>query len=227
VRRLPETFDLTDPNEAYAASLLAHVEPLRSSPMRKRRVWVALERSARRRPKNRVSVAVVVGLVLCGTTAASATMTHFWKRLYGGSAEVPMAPTAVVRPTEPSQAMPPPVIVQHDMRQAESPRVAPKPVPSNSRVAVAEPADPASAALMVEAMHARRAGTLARVRELSAEYRLKYPDGALHEEALALSIEAAAALGEEEASRLSAMYLQRYPRGRFRGQAQRALGSTR
>src|SRR5687768_4772706 len=67
-----------------------------------------------------------------------------------------------------------------------------------------------SAALLVEAMRARRAGSLARVRELSAEYRFKYPGGALHEEAHALSIEAAAALGESDASRLAALYLERY-----------------
>lgn len=100
-------------------------------------------------------------------------------------------------------------------------------MPSKSRGAAVDLADPASAALMVQAMHARRASHFARVWELSTEYRLKYPDGALHEEALALSIEAASALGEEEASRLAAIYLQRYPRGRFRGQAQRALGSAR
>jgi hypothetical protein len=49
----------------------------------------------------------------------------------------------------------------------------------------------------------------------------------LQEEALALSIEAAAALGDEEARRLSASYLQRYPQGRFRAQAQRVLGNSR
>jgi Tfp pilus assembly protein PilF len=80
---------------------------------------------------------------------------------------------------------------------------------------------------MVEALRERRAGNLARARELSSEYRLKYPAGALQEEALALSIEAAAALGDDEARRLSASYLQRYPQGRFRAQAQRVLGTPR
>ena len=108
--------------------------------------------------------------------------------------------------------------------QVESVPVAPKPPPSKARAV--DPLEQ-SAQLMVEAMRARRAGQFARVRELSAEYRLKYPSGALHEEALALSIEAAAALGEADASRLAALYLQRYPSGRFRGQAQRALGSSR
>lgn len=80
---------------------------------------------------------------------------------------------------------------------------------------------------MVEAMRARRNGNFARVRDLSSEYRVKYPSGGLHEEALALSIEAAVALGDADATRLASLYLQRYPQGRFRGQAQRALGSSR
>jgi hypothetical protein len=103
-----------------------------------------------------------------------------------------------------------------------------KQAPAKSRAVATEPVDPpASAALMVEAMRERRAGNLARARELSSEYRLKYPAGALQEEALALSIEAAAALGDDEARRLSASYLQRYPQGRFRAQAQRVLGTSR
>jgi hypothetical protein len=80
---------------------------------------------------------------------------------------------------------------------------------------------------MVEAMRERRAGNLARARELSSEYRLKYPGGALQEEAFALSIEAAAALGDDEAHRLAASYLQRYPQGRFRAQALRVVGASR
>ena len=80
---------------------------------------------------------------------------------------------------------------------------------------------------MVEALRERRAGNLARARELSTEYRARYPRGALQEEALALSIEGAAASGDEEAKRLSATYLQLYPRGRFRAQAQRVIDASR
>jgi hypothetical protein len=218
VRRLPEQFDPMDPNEAFGAALLASVPRLESSPMRKRRVWVALNRAPSHRPLGRRSGALAVALVLCGATAASAT--NIWANWQRSSAvvtaparTVPDLPPAAVRPSVPPAA-----------RQLESPPATPKHAAPKAR-----PVDPVeqSAALMVEAMRARRAGNFARVRELSSEYRLKYPSGGLHEEALALSIEAAAALGEAEGPRLAALYLQRYPNGRFRSQAQRALGSSR
>src|SRR5262249_39042864 len=88
---------------------------------------------------------------------------------------------------------------------------------------VAPSASTPGGALMIEAMQARRAGDMARAASLLAEYRSKYPDGDLHEEALALSIEAAVARGDDNAQRLAAQYLKRYPNGRFREQAERAL----
>jgi hypothetical protein len=49
----------------------------------------------------------------------------------------------------------------------------------------------------------------------------------LQEEALALSIEAAAGLGDDEARSLAVLYLRRYPNGRFRAQAQRVVSASR
>ena len=219
MRRLLEQFDPTDPNEAFGAALLARVPCLEPSPMRKRRVWVALHWRPVRRPFGRTRGALAVALVLCGATAASATISHLWTNWQRSSAVVATAPMV---PDPPPPAVRAPALPH--ARQVESPPVAAKPAAPKARST-----DPVelSAALMVEAMRARRAGNFARVRELSAEYRLKYPSGGLHEEALALSIEAAAALGESDASRLASLYLQRYPSGRFRSQAQRALGSSR
>jgi hypothetical protein len=219
VRRLPEQFDPTDPNEAFGAALLAKVSGLEPSLMRKRRIWVALHRQPVRRPLGRRSGVLAIGLVLCGATAASATMSRIWTQWQHSSEVVPASPVVQSPPRPAVRALAPPVAPQ-----VESPPIAPKPAVPRARAN-----DPVelSAALMVEAMRARRSGNFARVRELSAEYRLKYPSGGLSEEALALSIEAAAALGEADAPRLAALYLQRYPSGRFRVQAQRALGSTR
>jgi len=81
------------------------------------------------------------------------------------------------------------------------------------------------AALVIGAMEARRVGDLNRAAYLLSEYQRKYPDGALQEEALALSIEAAASRGNDAAPGLAAQYLARYPHGRFREQARRALKS--
>ena len=219
MRRLPEQFDPTDPNEAFGAALLAKVPPLEPSLMRKRRVWVALHRRPVRRPLGRRSGLIAVALVLCGATAASATMSRLWTNWQRSSTVVAAAPATLPEPA-PAMRAPAPHVAPH----VESPPVAPKAAAPKARAI--DPVEQ-SAALMVEAMRARRAGHFARVRELSSEYRLKYPNGGLNEEALALSIEAAAALGDAEASRLAALYLQRYPSGRFRAQAQRALGSSR
>ena len=247
MKPLPEQFDVADPNERYATSLLQHVQPLEPSAARKRRVWLALERSASKRPRTRASGPVIAGLVLCGATAASATMPRVWKRFQAPSVDVavivdspshapvhrapPAAPKVpIAQPESPApEEATTPVAPAPVVRAPSEPTVgARKPALAKPRAAATPPADPpASAALMVQAMRERRAGNLARARELATEYRTRYPRGELQEEALALSIEASAALGDDEAKRLSAMYLQHYPRGRFRAQAQRVIDASR
>ena len=81
------------------------------------------------------------------------------------------------------------------------------------------------ASLMMEALQARRAGDTARAQELTAEYQKKYPNGALKEEALAIALEAAAARKDPSASKLAQKYLQSFPHGRFRAQAEQVLAN--
>jgi hypothetical protein len=50
-----------------------------------------------------------------------------------------------------------------------------------------------------------------------------YPHGALSEEAVALSIEAAAASRSPSATTFAAQYLREYPHGRFRRTAEQAV----
>jgi hypothetical protein len=176
--------------------------------------------------------AVEVLPVAAESTALPRRTSHGARSAPKGKVEsvLPEAPSSDT--SEPAAALPsapPPPVLHEVVPAAREPAPAVrKQAPAKSRAVAAEPVDPpASAALMVEALRERRAGNLARARELSSEYRLKYPAGALQEEALALSIEAAAALGDDEARRLSASYLQRYPQGRFRAQAQRVLGTPR
>ena len=61
-----------------------------------------------------------------------------------------------------------------------------------------------------------------RARALLAAYLERHPNGALAEEALALTIEAAVAHHDGDASALGARYLRRYPAGPFRALALRA-----
>jgi hypothetical protein len=246
VKRLPEQFDAANPNEAYLAELLKHVDPADPSAEQMRRVWTTLERGTPRRARGRASGPVIAGLLLCGATVASATMPSVWKQLQRAYDEVmpdvPAMQTRTVPKAAPRRAPPVapplPVAVLDATDEAALPPLAPVPQQAagevrkstspRSRTAISEPVDSlASGALMVEAMRERRAGNVARARELASEYRAKHPAGALHEEALALSFETAAALGDEEAKRLAGLYLQRYPRGRFRAPAQRVVDNAR
>ena len=175
--------------------------------------------------------AVEVAPVAAESTALPRRTSHGARSAPKAKAESVLLETPSSETSEPAAPLPPapPPPVLHELAPAarEPASAVRKQAPAKSRAA-AEPVDPpASAALMVEAMRERRTGNLARARELSSEYRLKYPGGALQEEALALSIEAAAALGDDDARRLSASYLQRYPQGRFRAQAQRVLATSR
>jgi hypothetical protein len=78
--------------------------------------------------------------------------------------------------------------------------------------------------LVFEAMRAlRQEGQPERASRLLDEYLRRYPDGALAEEALTLSIEAATARSDPRARDLASRYLAKYPNGRFRSAAERAL----
>jgi hypothetical protein len=77
---------------------------------------------------------------------------------------------------------------------------------------------------VVSAMRAlRRDGDAARASALLDDYLRQHPTGALAEEALALAIEAATVRGDARARVLAAQYVTRYPHGRFRPAAERAL----
>jgi outer membrane translocation and assembly module TamA len=82
------------------------------------------------------------------------------------------------------------------------------------------------ALLMMQAMQARSSGDVARAARLLGEYRAKFPNGELQEEALALSIEAEAARGNPAATDLARTYLSKFPAGRFRARVERALRTT-
>jgi TolA-binding protein len=131
--------------------------------------------------------------------------------------ETPVVETPVAIETAPVVEAPS-IVARHDRRATAKRKVAlaEKPAPSAPPApAVAAPTGP-GAELMVEAMEARRAGKMARAERLLAEYRQRYPNGVLQEEALALSLEAAALRGDtDSAADLAQEYLRRFPAGRF------------
>jgi len=71
----------------------------------------------------------------------------------------------------------------------------------------------------------RRDHNPVRARALLNVYLSAHPDGALVEEALAISIEAAVANRDADANILAIRYLRVYPGGPFHGLAERALAA--
>jgi outer membrane PBP1 activator LpoA protein len=121
---------------------------------------------------------------------------------------------------------------------ASAPTGAPPPSSITSR-AVAQPAVPRvrhaarpasneeETALLLDAMRAlRRQSDPARARVLLGRYLQQNPNGALAEEALAMSIEAAVAAHDGDAPALARHYLRSYPSGPFRSVAVQALGTA-
>lgn len=93
-------------------------------------------------------------------------------------------------------------------------------------VAVAIPPGTEDAGPVLAAVRAlRRDHNPVRARALLNGYLSAHPDGALVEEALAISIEAAVANRDADANSLALRYLRLYPSGPFHGLAERALAA--
>jgi hypothetical protein len=248
VKPLREQFDPTDPNEVCGAALLARVPPLAFSAARQQRVRFALRASRPAITALRLSPALVAGVVILAATGASAMVARYFVRAHVRAPElvstvalsVDPAPRAAGKsrrapapageaatdpsPQEPAESAPAAVPLPDPAPKSDPLPKQPAPRSRGGSPAAATPsAASPGGALMMEVMQARRAGDMARAASLLAEYRSKYPDGDLYEEALALSIEAAVARGDDNAQRLAGQYLKRYPNGRFREQAERAL----
>jgi hypothetical protein len=136
-------------------------------------------------------------------------------------------------PAAPVASVSPPTDVQRDAKRKIA-HVAPTPaqLPSEPAPIVEAPSakridkprageDPSQVAEAVRAL--RKQGDAARAQALLDRYLKANPRGALAEDALALSIEAAAARKDPRAADYAARYLAKYPNGRFKTVAERAL----
>jgi hypothetical protein len=182
---------------------------------------------------------IVVGAFLIGIgggAIASAALTDWpvwivrsYRKLMSTSAGSPALPPASERRTgsKPARTDLGPV--------AAEPALAP-PVPAPARRATAEvhsrrpaaDAPPNDALLVVDATRALRVERdPRRARALASRYLERQPTGALADEALAICIEAAIDHHDPDTAALSARYLAQFPRGSFRGLAERALAPPR
>jgi hypothetical protein len=224
MKPLREQLDDADIVVRAGAALLAKVPPLEMSPEQRRRIRARIDAASEQshglrwlRPAFAVPVLLVVGVAgaTVGPRLYRAAMPHNAVELEPKHAAVEAAPPAAhAAPQAAAPSTEAPSIRPEDLEIEKS---IPAPHPSQSGP---------GATLMMEALQARRAGDTARAQELTAEYQKKYPNGALKEEALAISMESAASRKDPSAAKLAQRYLNSFPQGRFRAQAQQVLNSS-
>lgn len=224
-----------DPKVSFAARLLKTTEPHRVSPHARARIRAEVLRQARRRPKTVLRSTVLLMLLLLGVlgTASAkwgrtlAPRLAEWVRNGRQTQRVPSAAPTPARVQQPLglavAAIPPPPIEKAAEQVAAPAAVERKPVVRPKRVLpkpslATEEAQRVSAAFLL----LRRDHNASAASELLDQYFREHPAGKLTEEALALRIEAAMALGAD-AERFAHLYLAQFPAGRFRELAQRIL----
>ena len=161
--------------------------------------------------------AVVFGvcLVAAGATAA-ATLGHRWiqqRRRPAGEVAIPASVEPRARIERPRAGVEPAPV--------EIPATAPETHRPHTPRTHARSEDPSAVVNAVEAL--RKQHNPDRAAKLLAGDLAAHPKGALAEEALALSIEAAAVRHDPMASEFARRYLREYPTGRFRQTAQAVL----
>lgn len=226
-----------DPRVAFAARLLNETSPHRASPHARARVRAEVLRRGRRRKRVALRSTVLLTLLLIGilgTASAKwgrplATRLVEWVRQGGQARLVPSAAPApdrtqpLLAPAAPAAAAVPPPVEKAAKRAAARSSLDRKSVARPKRVVAPPPSEAdepqrvSAAFVLLRRDHNPRAASVL----LDAYFR-EHPTGKLTEEALALRIEAARALGAD-AERFAHLYLAQFPSGRFRELAQRIL----
>jgi hypothetical protein len=234
--------------DPWLVDLVRSTGPYKSPPGRKQRVLLSLGRSKGGRAPLVLRPVIVAGVLIgCGAFASAALGP--WRGWIGRAYErlVPSA-EPVVLSSERVRTHRLVAAVTTPPAASPSPDVAPPPVASvASRAPVVSPhlrhpALPSAAhdeakrelardrdeedqetQAVLAGMRALRVDhDPVRARGLLARYLERRPSGALAEEALALTIEAALAHQDDDAPALGALYLRRYPGGPFKAVALRA-----
>lgn len=211
--------------QARLADLVAASEPIELSDDRKR---TTLDGVLQRRRIDRVRrplwlrPALTLGLVLIAGVTAAATLGYRWITRDDGP-PTPVAPAVAPATSQAARTVPPAAPagdVAVSPLQILEPSVRPATKPA-ARPRLARGEDPSLVVAAIQAL--RQDHDPARAAKLLADYLRTYPHGALAEEAVALSIEAATESKRPEAKTFAAQYLAQYPKGRFRRIAEQAL----
>ena len=225
MERLIESKGSSTRAEAELAELVEACEPVVISDARKRRSLSAVynrHHERRRTVRFGVRAAMTAGLLLM---AGAATAAVFGVRF-----------NLLATTPEPIVSTPAPAV--HHVAQARRAELAPiaeleAPAEAESQPELAPPAPPVHRArspksedpsLVVSAIQAlRQDRDPERAGRLLGAYLRTHPRGALAEEAVALSIEAADGRHSPAAATFARRYLKEYPQGRFRSAAERVL----
>ncbi len=243
--RLSEKRNAFDPAEEVLADLIRASEPVVVTPARKQRVLnrVLLRQTTRRGARSRLLRPVfVLGVIsLAGATAAATIGRRAWIERRAETSARPVEPLAVAAKPKHARSMASaPLATGERAEDAVDEMLDAPAAPAPSRTAMTTPRalrrpahvasraragrsseDPSRVFDAIQALRTDR--DPARAGRLLAEYLARYPHGALAEEAVALSIEAAAARHSASAAVFAERYLRDYPNGRFRHTAEQAL----
>lgn len=219
---------------AWAVGLLRSATPYRAPAGRKQRVKLSLGQSAPHRAPRFLRPAIVAGMLIGCGAFASAALGHWpawiaraYDRWVTPAPSMAASPGAEARRHAHGQRMAealPPAVPAVEIAAAEPPALAPTvaspPIrelpPARAHHAPPAPAAGEDPSAVLEAMRALRLDhDPVRARVLLARYLERHPGGALAEEALAMSIEAAVAHHDPDAAALGARYLRLYPTGPF------------
>jgi hypothetical protein len=215
--------DEADPSLSALTALVASAERHQTSPFAKRHVHSRLLRALEGHGATPRRVLRPALLALGGLLVAASAAAAGYTLLASSKQPEPVAPVASVVPRGAQAHQPRPAT--HVAAPAELLPAPPAPaVESPSVKRIEKPRAGEDPSLVAEAVRAlRKQGDAARAQALLDQYLRANPRGALAEDALALSIEAAAARKDPRAADYARRYLARYPNGRFHGVAERAL----
>ena len=214
--------------EAELAELVEACEPVVISDARKRRSLSAVynrHHERRRTVRFGVRAAMTAGLLLMAGAATAAVFGARFNLLARAPQPIVLTPAPAARHVAHARrAELAPLAELEAPAEVESPPELGPPAPPAPPVHRARSVKSEDPSLVVSAIQAlRQDRDPERAGRLLAAYLRTHPRGALAEEAVALSIEAADGRHSPAAASFALRYLKEYPQGRFRSAAERVL----